>query len=59
LKEVQVGLDIFNLLDAHWYDGEFTYASNFIQGAAPALVPLRHVTVGAPRTVLFTLALFI
>lgn len=55
--EVQLSLDVFNLLDAGWYDGEFVYASNFSQGSAPSLVPLRHVTVGAPRTVFGTLAL--
>ena len=42
----------FNVLDTRWYDGEFTYASSFAPSAAPSLVPVRHVTAGAPRTVL-------
>jgi len=57
LKEVELEVDVYNLLDAEWYDGEFTYASNFTKGAAPALVPLRHVTVGAPFTVTATLSI--
>lgn len=59
LKEIALGLDVFNLLDAHWYDSEFTYSANWNPGAAARLVPERYVTVGAPRTVLATLSLFI
>ena len=59
LKELAVGLDVFNLLDAHWYDSEFTYSANWNPGAAARLVPERYVTVGAPRTVLGTLSLFV
>ncbi len=44
---LETGIEVFNLLDADWYDGEFVYASAF-SGAA-SLLPTRHVTVGAPR----------
>lgn len=57
LGAVQTGLELFNALDANWYDGEFVYASRF--GSAASLVPSRHVTVGPPRTLLWSLALFI
>jgi hypothetical protein len=56
---VELGLEAFNLLNARWYDGEFVFASRWNPGQAAALVPQRHVTVGAPRTVLATLALFL
>jgi len=56
---VEVGVDIFNLLDARHYDGEFVYASNFDRGSTPRLVPLRHVTVGAPFSALFSVSLFL
>jgi len=59
LKEIAVGLDVFNVLDAHWYDSEFTFSANWNPGAAPRLVPERYVTVGAPRTILGTLSLFV
>ena len=54
---VAAQFDVFNLLDAEYYDGEFVYASSW-NGEA-SLVPSRHVTVGAPRSWLFTLGLFI
>ena len=59
LEEIQLGLDAFNLLNLDWYDGQYVYASNFTQGAAPSLIPQTHVTVGAPRTVLVTASLFL
>jgi iron complex outermembrane recepter protein len=59
LKEIAVGLDVFNLFDTDWYDSEFTYSANWNPGAAARLVPERYVTVGAPRTVLATLSLFV
>ncbi len=49
-KEIEIKGDVFNLLDSRWYDGEFTYASNFEQGQAAALVPQRHVSLGYPIT---------
>ncbi|MDI3282928.1 TonB-dependent receptor [Polyangium sp. 15x6] len=57
LREVEIELDVYNLLDAKWYDGQFTYASSFTRGAASSLVPLDHVTVGAPLTLMGTLSL--
>ncbi|HEY6880042.1 MAG TPA: TonB-dependent receptor [Polyangiales bacterium] len=48
--ELGLSLRAFNLLDAKWYDGEFLFASNWDPGQGASLVPMRHVTVGAPRT---------
>jgi iron complex outermembrane recepter protein len=59
LKEVELGVDVFNLFDANWYDGQFVYASNFSRSPNPARVPFRHVTVGPPRTFFFSLTLFV
>ncbi|HKO48773.1 MAG TPA: TonB-dependent receptor [Polyangiaceae bacterium] len=59
LREVELGLRAFNLLNWNWYDGEYTFASNFERGSVPSLVPQRHVTVGAPRSVLATITLFL
>lgn len=55
LGPVETSLDVYNLLDAAWYDGEFVYASAF--GGAASLVPERHVTVGSPRTFIWSLTL--
>ncbi len=57
--EGQIGLDVYNLLDAQWFDGEFLFASNWHPSQGASLVPLRHVTVGAPRTVMVSLALYL
>lgn len=57
LKEVALALDAFNLLDAHWYDSEFSYGANWNPGGSARLVPERYVTVGAPRTFLCSLSL--
>lgn len=58
-RNVTLGLDVMNLLDARFYDGEFVYASRFDRGAGQSLVPQRHVTVGPPRAFYATLALHI
>jgi iron complex outermembrane receptor protein len=54
---LETGLEVFNLLNADWYDGEFVYASAF-SGAA-SLLPRRHVTVGPPRGWFWSLTLHI
>jgi hypothetical protein len=55
LGPVETGIELFNLFDANWYDGELVFASAF-SGAA-ALVPTRHVTVGPPRALFWSLSL--
>lgn len=57
LKEIAFKIDIENLLNAKWYDGQFTYASSFVRGATPSLVPQQVVTVGAPFTLIGSLSL--
>ncbi len=49
LGAIELTCDVYNALDARYYDGEYTFASAFTRGATPSLVPQRHVTVGAPR----------
>lgn len=55
VERFELSLELFNLLDAHWYDGELAYPSSF-GGQGASLIPLRHVTVGAPRSILLSLA---
>jgi TonB family protein len=56
-KELELGLDVFNLLDARWYDGQFVYPANFGRETSPSLLPTRLVSVGPPRTALLSLTL--
>lgn len=53
----EIELRGYNLLGAEWYDSEFVYASRFDTGGS--LLPVRHVTAGAPRTLLLSLTLHI
>jgi iron complex outermembrane receptor protein len=57
LGPFETSLDVFNVLGADWYDGEFVYASAF--AGAASLVPQRHVTVGPPRSFVWSLTLFV
>jgi iron complex outermembrane recepter protein len=59
LQEVELVLEAFNLFDREWNDGEFVYASNFERGRLPSELPVRHVTVGAPRHLMLSLSFFI
>lgn len=59
LRELQIRADLHNILGAPWFDGEFVYPSNFSRGASAELVPLRHVTAGAPRSVFVTASIFL
>jgi iron complex outermembrane receptor protein len=54
---VAAGVEALNLLDAEWYDGEFVYPSAF--GGSVSRVPVRHVTVGPPRSLYFSLAVYL
>ena len=59
LQEVSLGVDCFNLLDARWFDSEFTFAGNWNRSGATILVPERYVTTGAARMIMATLSVFI
>lgn len=58
-QEGEIRLDVFNMLDSRYFDGEFVYASNFEQGGPATRVPQRHVTVGSPATLFVTFAAYI
>lgn len=54
---VDLALRADNLTDARYPLSQFFYASDFRSRAYPTLAPAAHVTVAAPRTLLFTLGL--
>lgn len=58
LQEVEIGISATNLLGHEYNDSELVYPSTF--GSGPMqLIPRRHVTTGAPRTVLATLTIYL
>lgn len=52
---VELRLDVQNVFDARWRDGEFVFPSNWSPSSAPSLLPARHFTAGSPRTLSLTL----
>jgi hypothetical protein len=54
---LDLSLAVQNLFDTQYRLGEFNYASDFHSQPFPTLVPVRHFTAGAPRTVFFSIAL--
>lgn len=57
LREIELGVDVQNLLDAPWIEGQFVYPSSFGDARAVSSLPVSHVSVGPPRLVLATLTL--
>ena len=54
---VDLSVSAQNLTDRHYRLGEYNYVSDFHSTPYPGLVPVRHFSAGAPRTVMFTIAL--
>jgi outer membrane receptor protein involved in Fe transport len=56
-QAVDFGADITNLLDRRYAASEYTFVSDWRDSSTPSLLPARHFSAGAPRTVLFSLGL--
>jgi hypothetical protein len=54
---IDLSISSQNLTDTRYRLGEYNFASDFRSTTYPSLVPQRHFAAGAPRTVLFTIAL--
>ncbi len=52
-----LGLSVSNLTGSQYRLGAYNYASDFQTASSPTLVPVSHFAAGAPRTVLFSLAI--
>jgi iron complex outermembrane receptor protein len=55
-RAFELALSVQNLFGVRYRLGEFNYASDFHSQAQPTLVPARHFTAGAPRTVFLSLS---
>ena len=51
-----LSLSVSNLLDTKYRLGEYNYASDFGSSSSPTLVPARQFTAGAPRSLMFSIA---
>ncbi|MDP3499895.1 MAG: TonB-dependent receptor [Myxococcales bacterium] len=54
-RALELMLDVQNLFDSRWRDGEFTYASSWEPGRAVSQLPSRHFTAGSPSSLFVTL----
>lgn len=49
----ELGLQIYNVVNAQYAAQEFVFESNWNPGAVPSDTPARHVAAGAPRSFIF------
>ena len=56
-RHLFVELMAMNLQDRRYRLGEYNYTSDFHSGAWPTLVPARHFSTGAPRTLMLSIGM--
>jgi TonB family protein len=54
---LELGFQVFNLLDKQYAGNEFAFVSNWDPGAVPSRIPARHISAGRPRTFFFTIGI--
>jgi outer membrane receptor protein involved in Fe transport len=54
---VELGLDVFNLLDTRYSSLEYSFTSAWDPAAPASRLPMRHSNAGSPRTLFVTLEL--
>jgi iron complex outermembrane recepter protein len=57
LAPVELGLEVFNLLDTEYSAVEYSFVSNWDPQNASSRLPARHSSAGSPRTFMATLEL--
>ncbi len=56
-RVVEFGLEVFNVLGSRYAATQYSFVSNWQTQDIPSQLPARHISAGAPRTVMGTLAL--
>jgi hypothetical protein len=58
---LEIGLDATNLLNSQYADTEYVFVSDFRTNDKdiPSLLPARHISAGAPLTILGSLTLYL
>ena len=54
---LEVGFQVFNLLDKRYAGNEFAFVSDWDPEAVGSRVPARHISAGRPRTFFFTIGI--
>lgn len=54
---LEIGFQVFNLVDARYAGNEFVFVSDWDPEAVGSRVPARHISAGRPRTFFFTIGI--
>jgi TonB family protein len=54
---LEVGFQVFNLLDKQYAGNEFVFVSDWNPDATGSRIPARHISAGRPRTFFFTIGI--
>ncbi|MGQ0504676.1 MAG: TonB-dependent receptor [Myxococcaceae bacterium] len=54
---VELSVEVFNVLNSRYAASEYSFVSDWNNREAPSLIPARHFSAGAPRTVVGSLTL--
>lgn len=58
-KHFEVGADVTNLLNAQYADTEYSFVSHWDPSSIPSELPARHLSAGAPLTILGNVTLYL
>lgn len=54
---LEVGFQVFNVLDNQYAGNQFAFVSNWSPESVPSRIPARHISAGRPRMFLFTIGI--
>ncbi|MFW2390548.1 MAG: TonB-dependent receptor domain-containing protein [Polyangiales bacterium] len=54
---LELGFQVFNLLDKQYAGNEFVFVSDWNPDATGSRIPARHISAGRPRTLFFTIGI--
>lgn len=58
-KLIEIGADVTNLFNVKYADTEYSFVSNWSPSTIPSALPARHLSAGAPLTILGNMTLYL
>lgn len=58
-KFIELSADVTNLFNVKYADTEYSFVSNWAPGSIPSALPARHISAGAPFTILGSVMLYL
>lgn len=56
---LELSVDVLNLMNLQYADTEYAFVSDWRTTAVPSRVPAKHISAGAPRTILATVTVYL